>query len=206
MKELFLTFVAITSMVSAQAIPAKKTVDDLIAKTRAQLPKGWTVFYREETGWFSITRDEATVTQSLLPNAAISFDGNEPATKSKFAIGFRVQKGVSADEFRRMAAENEKTGKELAAIDAELTKQRVPAKFDAYEPRNDSEKAVVARYDALKKSLHDLPDFKFHDIDLQWVYNTPGMPLMYVVDDKIRDECTRVQTAFLKLLTEYDDA
>jgi len=73
-------------------------------------------------------------------------------------------------------------------------------------PRTNEENAAVARYEVLKKSLHTLPDFYFDEISLKWEVNSPDNPIISVTDDRIRDECTRVQEKVVKLLSKYEVA
>jgi hypothetical protein len=109
-------------------------------------------------------------------------------------------------EHHRLSIENAKIEKEATEVYEKLVKSGVAHKFDSFLPRNDSERAGVARYKALKASLHLLPDFYFRDIGLRWQFGSPGNPEVYVVDEKIREECRRVQERIVKLFSKYEDA
>ena len=85
-------------------------------------------------------------------------------------------------------------------------KRQVTHKFDSFLPRTDSERADVRRYEALKASLHSLPDFYFRDISLKLQPGSTSAGQIHVADDKVRNECTRVQEKIEKLLSKYDDA
>jgi hypothetical protein len=200
MKNLLLTILVLGLILSASAGQQDQTANALLANVRAELPKGWTASYDEEDSILRVSRDEMVSSSSTAPNLPM----NEKPERRKFSFSFRVGPGVSPAEHRRLSTENAKIQKEASAIYEDLVKKRVPHKFDSFLPDTDSERATVARYEALKKSLHDLPDYYFRDISLQWVWGSPRIPRIFVRDDKIRDECAQVRERVVKLLSIYN--
>lgn len=192
------TFLALSLLASAD----EPTVNRLLRGVRAELPKGWTASYDKEHSWLEVYRDEAVSSRSALPNGP----PDERTQRRKFAFAFRVMAAVPPKEHRRLSAENAKIQKEAAALYKDLIRKRVSRKFDSFSPSTDEDKAAVARYEALKKSLHTLPDFYFADISLVWGFNSPDNPVISVADDRIRDECTKVQEKVARLLSKYEAA
>ena len=148
---------------SASEVPSEQTVDELLRQIRVQLPKGWAANFDKEHSWLEVSRDEPVMSLSPLPNGP-AFEQPE---KRQFSVAFRVMPAVPPDEHRRLSAENTNIQREITALYEELSRRNIPRKFDAFLPRDDSEKAAVARYEAFKKAWHDLPDYYFRDIGLQ---------------------------------------
>jgi serine/threonine protein kinase len=186
---------------SASEAPSEQTVDALLQQIGVQLPKGWTAAYDKEHSWLEVSRDEPVMSLSSLPNGPA---GEQPV-KRVFCVAFRVMPAVLPDEHRRLSAENTNIEREITALYNELTRRNIPCKFDSFVPRDDSEKAAVARYEAFKQARRDLPDYYFRDIGLQQpVFGSPYASVS-VTDDLVRDECARVEQDVLKLLSKYDD-
>jgi hypothetical protein len=61
-------------------------------------------------------------------------------------------------------AETARIQKASRALYGELERKGLSHKFDSFFGETDEDEAAVARYDALKKSRHKLPDFFFGDI------------------------------------------
>jgi hypothetical protein len=195
---LIFTFLALSFMASAD----EPTVNRLLRSVRAELPKGWTASHDNERAWLEVSRVEAVLAISTLPNEP----GGEKPERRTFAFAFRVVAAVHPTEYRRLSAENAQVQKKATALYEDLIRKRVSHKFDSFSPSTDEEKAAVAQYEALKKSLHPLPDFYFEAISLKWKFNSPDNPMIRVTDDSVRDECTRVQEKVVKLLSKYEGA
>lgn len=202
MKTLLLTFVALVLILSARGGQQEQTADVLLKNIRAALPEGWTTSFDQEHSWLAISRDKAVLSSSALPNSP-PFEKPEPST---FRFAFRVAAAISPAEFRRLSAENTKIRTEAIALYDDLLKRRVPHKFDSFAPRTDLEKADVALHEALKKSLHSLPDFYFRDISLRWQLGAPDAPAIIIADDKIREEYKRVQEKVVNQLAKYENS
>ena len=200
MKTLLLTFLTLALISSARGGQQERTANELLKNVRAELPKGWSATYDKEYSWLEVSRDEAVSSMSGLPNSPLY----EKPERRIFRFAFRVMPAVSPDEYHRWSTENAKIQKQATALYEDLVKRRVSQKFDSFMPRTDSERTDVARYEALKASLHILPDFYFHDISLRWQLGSPGAHAIIITEDKIRDECTRVQKRVMKLLSKYD--
>ncbi len=192
------TFLGLSLIASAD----EPTVNRLLRGVRAELPKGWTASYDKEHAWLEVYRDEAVSSISALPNGP----PDEKPERRKFAFALRVMAVVPPNEHRRLSAENAKIQKEATALYENLIRKRVSHKFDSFSPGTDEDRTAVARYEALKKSLHTLPDFYFDDISLVWGSNSPDNPVISVTDDRIRDECTKVQEKVVRLLSKYEVA
>lgn len=198
MKTLILvfTFLALSLIASAD----DSTVNRLLRGVRAELPEGWTAAYDKDHAWLEVSRDEAVPSVSARPN--ISAD--EKPERRKFTFSFRVVAKLHPTEYRRLSAENAQIQKQLSALYQDLISKRVSHKFDSFLPGTDEEKAAVAQYEALKTSLHTLPDFHFDTISLKWGFNSPDNPIIDVIDDRTHDECRRVQERVIKLLSKYE--
>jgi hypothetical protein len=190
------TFLAISLVASAE----EPSVNRLLHAIRAELPKGWAASYDEECSWLEVSRDEAVLCVSALPNGL----GDEES--ESFAFAFRVVEVVHLEDYRRLFAENEQTRKKLGTIYQELIEKGVSHKFDSFLPRTKEEEMAVGQYEALKKSLHKIPDFYFGNVSLAWEFNSPGNPVIIVSDDRVRDECAKVQENVVRLLSKYEDA
>jgi len=204
MKNLILTVLTVISLVSARGALPEQTVERLLRNVRAELPKGWTASYDKELAWLEISRDETVFLGLTTPNQPPSL--LEKRSKGRFFFAFRVVAAVQPVEHRRLSAENAKIQKEADMLYDELIKRRIDHKFDDFSPRTNEEKEAVARYEALKKSFHRLPEFYFGDISLEWGINAPDNPLIVVDDERIRDECRRIQEKIIGLLTKYEKA
>jgi len=199
MRALLLTSLALGLSFSAAGGQQEQTINELLRKVRAELPKGWTASYDAEDSRLEVSRDDAVPSLSAFPNAP----PNEKPKRRKFAFAFFVIAAVSPAEYRRLSAENARIEKEAAALYEDLVKRKVPHKFDSFLPQTDLEKADVARYEALITTLQSRPDFYFRDISL---LRPPGARQIIVTDDKILKECTRVQERVVELFSKYETA
>lgn len=190
-----------TLALSKVASAEEPTINRLMSKVTEQLPEGWTASYDKEHAWLEVRRKEAASTTSALPNQSPC----EKPKQESFAFAFRVlATALSREEHRRLSDENAKIRKEASSLYEELVRRRVPHKFDSFQPIADNDKTAVTRYEALKRSLHSLPDFYFDDIGLVWGFNSPDAPIIHVTDDRVLDECTRVQEKIVRLLSKPD--
>lgn len=196
--KLAFAFMALSVIVNAE----EPSINLLLTKIRAELPKDWTASYDEDHAWLEISSIEAVLSVSALPNGS----PDEEAERRPFVFAFRVDEAIDPKAFRLLLAQNEQTQKKLAAIYQELINKRVSHKFDSFLPSTKDEKVAVAQYEALKKSLHELPDFYFGTVSMNWAFNSPDNPTISVIDDRVRDECAKVQDKVVKLLTKYDAA
>lgn len=193
---LALTSLALTLVASA----GEPAIDRLLRGIRAELPKGWSASYDKEYAWLEVSRDEAVFVALTGPNSSPGL----PPWRTQFAIGFRVKPIVLPEEYRRWSAENLQIQKKANALYDELKKRGLQQKFDSFGWKTEDDKKTVARYEALKKSLHWLPDFYFGDICLWWVFNSPEQPGIDVIDVRIGEECAKVQENVVKLLSKYE--
>ena len=182
-----------------------QAVNDLLGKIRSQLPKGWAVSYDKKYGWLEVDRDEAALAQQTYIN--MNPDDMGKPIQIRYGFAFRVEDAVSPTKYHRLKVENAKIQKQVIALCEDLEKRHVYQKFDSFLASTPSEEVVVARYNSLKNSLHHLPDFYFRNISLSW----GGLSLseeteLYIIDDKIREECEQVRQNVVKLLSKYDDA
>jgi hypothetical protein len=187
---------------AAKESDPQPTINRLLSKVRAELPKGWTASYEKKGKSIEVSRNEQVLATSALPNAP-------PFVKpvpTKFKFSLRVVATVDSARYRELSAENAKIQKESKALYDDLIKRGVDHKFDSFIPKSKDDKADVARYEALQKSLHRLPDFYFDDISLEWGLNAPDNPDISISDDRDHKECTKVREKVGKLLTKYDAA
>jgi hypothetical protein len=192
---------------SIRALAAKypsKSVELLLGRMQGELPKGWRASYERECSVLEISRDEAVLATYVFVNAP----PDQKPEKSKFAFALRVLPAVSPHEHRRLSAENARIQKELGALYEELVKKGISQKFDSFFGRTVEEETAVARYNALKKSQHRLPEFHHGEISLQWLYgwlDDKGWgPDVYIEDERVREECTEIQKKILALLSKYE--
>ena len=178
----------------------EKSVHELLQKVRAELPKGWTARYDKEYSWLEVSRDESVLALSAVPNGS----PDEKSERWQFRFSFRVLPFVPHLEYQRLSVENEKIQKKAHEIYEALGKRHVDQKFDNFFPKTDEDKQMVAQYEALKKSLHRLPNFYFRDIGLDWLFNSPDNPKIDVLDEGVRDECENVRNIVISLLSKYD--
>lgn len=202
MKALFLVILSVVSVICARAEYPEPTVNRLVDSIRAELPKGWTVSYDKECAWLEICRDEAVLASLVLSNDP---DVEEPE-ENHFAFAFRVVAAIRPTEYRRLKAKNRQIQKRVDAVYKIIRRRYVFDNFGRFEATTNAEKAIVARYETLRDSLRPLPDFYFGDISLDWGFNALEQPILRVTDDRIRDECTKIEEKVVKLLSKYDAA
>ena len=192
------TFLLVSLEVNAEEL----SVNRLLNAIRAELPDGWVASYEESYSWLAVSRDKPVLSVSALPNSP----GLENAERRPFAFAFRIVELVPVEDYRRFLAENERTREKATRVYQELVDKGVPQKFDSFHPRTREEEAEFAQYEALKGSLHALPDFYFGSISLVWEFNSPNNPTIGIADNQVRDECTKVQEKVVSLLSRYEDA
>jgi len=198
MKTIILVFTLLAFSLISSA--TESTENRLLRIVRAELPSGWTATYDPEYAWLEISRNEAVLSVSPLPND--SFD--ESPKWSTVTYAFRLVEAVDPAEYLRLSVENAQKQKNATALYEDLISKNVSRKFDSFSPSTNEEKELVEEYEALKKSIHTLPDFYFDDISLRWALNSPNNPSISVSDDRIRLECTRVRDTAVSLLSRYE--
>ena len=198
LSSLLLALLAITLNFSARREIPEQGINELIQKIRTEVPKGWDVSYEKETSCLNVYRIEDVPAISTSPNLP-----PEPQTpeQTQFYFSFRTVAFVPLDEHRRRSIKNVKFQKELNALYTTLERKGVSHKFDSFSPSTNEEKADVTRYEALKESLYDLPEFYFRDFSLLSAFKAQT----FIVDDRIRDECKQVEERVTKLLSRYDE-
>lgn len=210
MKSILLTVVLVTSVLNvvgaAEPVSRAKSIAVLVQRIGTALPKGWAVSYDKKDSLLEISRDKKVLATSYVINGNAS--EHKKPERTKFCFSFRVVDFMLPADYQKLSAENAKTQKSLSALYEELVKKHISHKFDSFLPDTEEDKAAVARYEALKKSLHSLPDFYFRDFSLDWVIGSPSSlgPSIVISDETIRDECTRVQEKVVGLLSTYEKA
>ena len=201
MKTSFLAILAVILTVSAHGEWPEETVNQLLRSVRAELPKGWSASYEKENSVLKVSRDKAV---SLIYYFINHPPGQKPERR-KFFFAFSVLPALTPSEYRRLSAENVKIQKEAAELYEDLKKRGLSHKFDSFGGETDEDKAAVARYDALKMSRHSLPDYYFRDIGLRLAVglSVSKFSEIYITDERIRGECTKVQNSIVKLLSKY---
>lgn len=177
-----------------------KTEQVLLKKVQQLLPEGWSASYEQEYLSLTIQLDKKVFTESLAPN----FSGNEKPELSKYSIAFRLAPFVSLAEYSRMKADNLKIRKEIDLQYQKLLNFRMPQKFNTFIPKTEQEKSAVARYESLKESMHDLPEYYFQDLSLNWIFNSPKNRISHPTDVRIAKECEEVTKKVTELLTAYE--
>jgi len=213
MKPLRIALMAVMLIAAAHAAPwhrsddepHQKTVEQLLNAIRVELPKGWTVSYDKEDAWLEVARtEEVRYNSSNIPNSSPF----EPEKLGEVQFTFRVVSFVSAQEYRRLSTENAKIEKDLGALYDELVKRHVWHKFDRFSPRDDEEKKLVSKYEAIKQSGNKLPDLYFRDISLEWSSNSPNKPYRQTAlrDPTVKAECTKVQEKLARIMEKYESS
>jgi hypothetical protein len=172
-------------------------VDRLLQSIRAHLPTGWKASYHKPLSWLEVSLDQPVLAYSTLPNGP---PGEKPKMRD-YSFAYLVGTPLSRDQYRQLHAENVKTQRAMTALYNELEKRSVDQKFDSFHARKAEDKPLVARYDALKRSLHDLPDFYFADIGLTKGGHDYDLP----ADERVNAECQRVREQVEKLLSKYEE-
>ncbi len=202
MKSLLVVLLVMVLTLSGHGQIPQNTVNALLDKIRAELPKGWSASYDGEYTWLEVTRDAKI---SSLPNLPNGSPHEKPAQRNH-AFAFRIDPFVSIAAHHRMSAENSAIRKEATAIYDELVRRGVSQKFDHFLAANEVDQKAASRYEALKESLHSLPDFYFRDISLSWQIGSPDQTSLNIIDEGVRDQCAQVRQKVLKLLSDYKAA
>lgn len=169
---------------------------DLLQTIRSQLPSGWTATYDPQCDWLQVTRHDDVSGYSTPPNSP-AFPMPEPHS---FWFAFRVRPAISNAEFRRLRSENADTDLVLRALYSDLARRGMGQKFDSFRPRTEDERAAVARYETLKASRHELPEFRFRHASLHFF-----PPQVHASEAPILAECEPTQNAVLNLLSCYSN-
>ena len=190
-----------TKILWKRAFPDQQTVVRLVQRIRSQLPKGWTASYDREDSWLEIERVKSVLWLPAIPNRSLA-DKPEEGTVS---IAFRVVPYVAPSEYGRLKDENDRLQKEANALYEDLSKRVRPSK-DSFDPSTEAEKKEMARYEQIRQSIRNLPEYYFGNISLRSVYPR-WLRYAYntVEDEAIREECERTHQKILRLLSSYID-
>lgn len=208
MKAFCLTIVLFTSFLNivgaAEPISGSKSVSVLVERVRTAIPQGWTVTYDMKDSWLEISRDKKALASVYVINGP-GHQEQKPE-RIKVTLAFRVVDFITPENYSKISAKNMIIEKSLSVQYKELEKKQISHKFDSFSPTTEEDKVAVARYEALKNTLHSLPDFYFRDISLTWEIGSPSSygPAIDITDVKIRDEYTQVQKKVLGLLSTYE--
>ena len=202
MKTSFLAILAVILTVSAHGEWPEETVNQLLRSVRAELPKGWSASYEKKNSELMISRDKA-VSLMFRP---INGPPDEKPERRKFFFAFSVLPALTPSEHRRLSLENAEIKKEAAELYKNLKERGLQWKLDSFLGKTEEDKEAVARYEALKKSRHSLPDYYFRDISLRQDVGlglSKFSEMFYITDERVHGECTRVQEKVVKLLSTY---
>jgi hypothetical protein len=200
MKVLFLTFLVLVWALPVQAKITREATDALEELIRAELPRGWRVSYVKVDKCLKVTRIKKDLSRSVFPNQP----PDEQDERRSFALAFRIHPLVSQEEYRRLAGENARISQEMEKLYEILDGRGMSRKFDTFFPEKEEDKMLVQRYEALRKSIHDLPDFHFRDISLTWIYGSSDFPLISMIDESVQKECDDVREKVVKLFRKYE--
>jgi hypothetical protein len=170
-------------------------------RIRAVIPKGWTISYEAEYTCLNVKRDQPALLRPGVPNSP----GEEKPKMGEISFAFRVRRGMSLGEYERLAAENARIQEEAYAIYKVLDQRKdISRKFDSFSPEKEEDKKLVARYEALKQSLHELPDFSGENLSLDWLINGPDFSVTsYPAEDQVFEEFDAARKSVMKVLTPY---
>lgn len=181
-----------------------ETVKDATALTvliKKQLPPGWTVACQSKFPGIELKRLKPTA----MDDPGYYFGGYNISVADKleplrhFTTFLSVGKFISPANYQRLYAANQKTEKQMNHIATGL----LMGKF-GYTARNAAEARRVKQYEQLEKSLHDLPDYYWHQVSL-WKTEIPGVADYELVqDEKVKKECKQVTLKMLNLLKVYN--
>lgn len=178
---------------------SKKSIVSLVRSIKGVLPPDWSVSYGQENSSLEVVRRNKVFTSSCLPNS----DPFEEPKLRQFYLLFRILPKVSQTDYQKMETDNQKKRREINALYNDLVRRKVNHKFDSFNPSKEKDKKDVARYNALKESLHTLPDFHFEDLTVNWIIGSPEYPMIYVNDDRLRLECENTRKKIVAILSAY---
>lgn len=200
MKAFLLSFLALVWALPLHAKISRDTTDALEELIRAELPKGWRVSYKKGDECLKVTRSKEDLSRTAFANT----HPDEKPERRSFALSFRIHPLVTLEEYRRLVGENAKISLEMEKLYEILQGRGMSQKFDSFIPEKEEDKKLVDRYEALRKSIHDLPDFHFRDISLTWIYGSSDFPLIYMTDESVQKECEEVRNTVVKLFQPYE--
>ncbi len=179
--------------------PAPSIPRDATDAVKGAAPKGWTVSTRGDT--LTVRRDkEVTLYNPIgLPP---SVDGKPPqGFKYTYEVRLKFRPRMKAEEYAKLAKENETLGAKLEMMRDGLRNARISHKFDDWLPSTPEQKKLVAEYRDAQKGIHRLPDLhnETHSIDVE---DSQGYFLLFT-DTKDRDECAATKKAVLKLFKSH---
>jgi hypothetical protein len=187
---------------SARADESGASIDKLLLTVREEIPSTWSVFYEKQYNWLEISRNTSVMAASARPNLSVG----EKADLKQFSFAFRVSPKMPPEEHQKLMAENVIIQNKAYLIYDDLIKRHVSHVFDEFSPETEEDKKLVDQYDSFKKSLHDIPEFYFHEISLKWIVNSPNNPVMSPIDSKTQVECDDIRDKVANLLSKYKDA
>jgi len=160
-KILLTIFLAVASLIPARAGETERSVNELIDKIRAELPEGWAVSYDKRYSELDIMRIHKT------RGAYIGVQGPPGAKMESVKVGliFFVMPDVPPAIYPRLKAENAPIEKEISQIWPGIEKLYDPL-GKTFSAGTADQNAAIARYKELRKSLHQLPEYYFHNISL----------------------------------------
>lgn len=207
MKTILLAVLAVIPVLSARGESTGQAVQELVQTIRAQIPDGWVVTYQRGRSLLEVYRRKSVLgNYPAIPNQFPDELNKSPASvRGRVSFMFRVKEGVTPAEYKRLSAENAPVHKELKNVTNQLEQRKMQCdKGGTYVPRNDSDKQLLAQYNALK--LHYVPDYYFRTIslDLEGEPGGRGIGDFSPKDEQVRDECTRVREILMKLLSKYE--
>lgn len=164
---------------------------------------GWTVTLKGNE--ITIQRDKPVPVVVVRPNEPARPPGFQPKPEREATVRYvlRFAPKVSADEYDRLAAVNERSEKEYDKLHRAVG---LPHKFDDFIATTPEEEERVKKFREAVAKLprHDLPDFYTTDHSAFFFTWQGGVWWSYPHDENVRAECREVEGALLKYFGMYD--
>jgi beta-lactamase regulating signal transducer with metallopeptidase domain len=136
-----------------------EVVENYAKSIQPTLPKGWSlkqIATKSETK-LEISRGEPVSYLNIMPSGPFHPRGLPPYAdgQTPYVITLTIAAPISAADLKALRAENAAIGEKMAALHAKM----MAFWGKGWQPRNDADRAMLAEYEKLAKSLHKLPDY-----------------------------------------------
>ena len=190
-----IVFLGAGAQASSETAPSKAVVAKHAKRIGAVLPKGWSV--STKGSMVTVRRDKAVRGEQFWANMS-SADKPEIVTWT-YCIPLRFAPSMTADQYRRMRAENKATQAKLEEMRKKMG--HIAHKFDSYIGLTPADKKLVADYNKMRARHHRLPDAFAPDAVVYFEGGYSSSPFSRITDPKVWTECSTVRNKVRGMFT-----
>ncbi len=178
-------------------------VDALTTALKSQLPPGWSLVYKKQSGMIEISRDHDALVSRNDPNAAVP----EKPVPRKIEFDLKIVPFVAPEDRRQVKKQSAEMKGVLDALERQFAADGLSPDADGvYNPDDREDPAAVAYYDKNRPRRPTFPDYYYHDTSLNWSYGYSERLGIYPwppTDPKVLGECKDVIKKIEGVLSSY---